>query len=100
MHHASPTGTRINFIFAFTQVPPDLSDNIFVHVLRLHVYTCELARVLGGNPKGFQAAGYGIRVSEGAVWAGGIHVADMETVSYDLGWFLPAKCENIRAEVE
>ena len=71
----SPTGTRINFIFAFTQVPPDLSDNIFVHVLRLHVSMCELVRVLGKNPKGFQAAGYGIRVSEGVAWAGETHAA-------------------------
>jgi len=42
-------------------VSPDLSDNIFVHVLRLCVSTCELVRVLGKNPKGFQAAGYRIR---------------------------------------
>jgi len=46
---------------------------------------CERVRVLGESPKDFQAAGYGIRVSEGAAWAGGTHAAGAETVSYDLG---------------
>ena len=44
-------------------------------------------RVLGESPKGLQVAGNEIRVSEAAAWAGGSHVADVETTSYDLGWF-------------
>jgi len=32
----------------------------------------------GESPSGFQAAGYGIRVSEAAAWAGGSHGAGSE----------------------
>ena len=33
---------------------------------------------------------------EAAAWAGGSHAAGSETVSYDLSWFWPAECEDIR----
>jgi len=51
-------------------------------------------RSLGESPKGFQAAGYGTRVSEATAWAGGTHEAGSETVSYDLSWFW--HCEDVR----
>ena len=39
-------------------------------------------------------------VFEAAAWAGGTHEAGSETVSYDLGWFWSAECEDIQMEMD
>ena len=61
----------------------------------VHVWSSEDC-VLSESPKGFQVAGSGVRVSEPVAWAGGAHEAGSETISYDLSWFWPAECEEIR----
>ena len=50
--------------------------------------------MLGESPLGFQITGCGIQLSEAAACVGGSHGAGLETVSYNLSWFLASRVQS------